>query len=295
MGAAVLAPAVLSTSAANADGYAYWSYWHNKGGGFTYSGCGPYYPYGECVPKDGTIEGWRFVSTSSADESRALAPRYSGTFDQICGSTAAVAGKKRVAFAVDFGTLPNAPAAVRVACAVGDPNDNGGVMLQRVFPVETGKDSFVCRIDSYPKTCGDGSGSAGAVTPTPTPTKTAASGGSSTTAPTSKPAATSGATSGSTAAPGSTSASNSSGASGTASPTHPSASPGASAAAATPASTENPLGHAPTAANFEPPVAVGAGTKKSGSGSPVGTIVGIAVIAIGAAGGLITARRRRAT
>src|ERR1700712_3494239 len=112
----VLAPTALLSAPAHASTYAYWSYWHDTGSGWKYSGCGAYYSQGDCVPATGTIEGWRFTISS---EGGAKAPRYSGGFAQVCGSAVPADGTKRVAIVVDYGTQPDAPNQIQAKCSVG--------------------------------------------------------------------------------------------------------------------------------------------------------------------------------
>ena len=261
-------PCVLSPSPALAGTYAYWSYWHDTGSGWKYSGCGAYYPQGDCVPADGTIEGWRFTVSS---EGAALPPRYSAGFDAACGSTAAQQGSKRVAVVVDFGTQSDAPrSSVEAGCATGSPSDNGGVILAKLHSV-TSSESFVCRIDSYPKTgCGD------YVANTPASAKPTAG---SKPAPSAKPIPAT------TATPPDAGTSQTTVATTPGSP--PSAAPGSTAE---PSDLPSPV---TDASEPKAPIVFANTPAKTSHGSPIATLVGLGVIAAGAASAVVVARRRR--
>ncbi|RSS56401.1 hypothetical protein EF918_34145, partial [Streptomyces sp. WAC06614] len=97
--------ALVAAAPALAAGYRYWSFW--EGGGaqeWTYANQGP----SQLRPQDGTVLGFRFaVSQDAAAE--AARPRAAADFAAICGTTAPVEGRKRVALVVDFGVPADAP------------------------------------------------------------------------------------------------------------------------------------------------------------------------------------------
>lgn len=273
--ATALSPLALSTSPAHAGTYAYWSYWHDTGAGWKYSGCGAYYPQGDCVPADGTIEGWRFTVSS---EGGAQPPRYSQGFDAACASTPVMQGKKRVAIVVDFGTQRDASDRPLLArCATGGASDNGGVMLQSKYAV-TSSEGFVCTIESYPKSgCGEYvSGSSSSASPTTRPTVASSHTPTATPRPgTSNTAAVSGEViNPATSATGSASTSAS-----------PLASPQGGVPVSVPSSSPSE--------DAGPSVAFGGSSAPSSHGSPLGTIIGIVVVGMGAGAAVVTARRRR--
>lgn len=263
-----LAPCLVTPGPASAGSYAYWSYWHDTGAGWKYSGCGAYYSQGDCVPADGTLDGWRFTVSS---EGGATPPRYSAGFAKACESTAPKSGTKRVAIIVDYGTqadASNRPIAAR--CATGGPQDNGGALLEQQFRI-TASQGFICSIESYPKSgCGDYI----ADNPSPRPTKTARP------APAPPPASPAAQVTTAPVTPGVSVA--------PATPP-PTASTVASAA---PRTTEVPTPDA-SASEQAAPIVFGGAPSKSSHGSPVGSLLGIAVIAAGASAAVVFARRRR--
>jgi hypothetical protein len=86
---AVVAAVVLPAGAASAAAYRYWGFFQLQGSTWAFATKGP----DQVTPPDGSVEGWRFAV---AGESDSRTPRASATFDQLCGSTAAESGKKRV-------------------------------------------------------------------------------------------------------------------------------------------------------------------------------------------------------
>lgn len=270
--ACAVAPCVLAPTSASAGTYAYWSYWHETGSGWKYSGCGAYYSQGDCVPADGTIEGWRFTVSS---EGSALPPRYSSGFAAACGSTPARDGTKRVAVIVDYGTQSDAPqTSVAAGCARGAPQDNGGAILAKLHSVAS-SESFVCRIDSYPKTgCGD---YVGASSPTPKPVMSSA--------PPVPPSRSTNTTTTTSPDPASTPAP-------TPISTRGTAVPSTSPSTADPSDLPNPVANP---SESSAPVVFANSPAKRAHSSPIATLVGIAVIAAGAASAVAISRRRRST
>ena len=59
------------------------------------------------IPADGAVSGWRFEIAGESGAARP--PRIAPDFAAICGSTAAVAGSKRVALVIDYGVPADAP------------------------------------------------------------------------------------------------------------------------------------------------------------------------------------------
>ncbi len=168
--AAIAATALLFTStAASADDaspsasdsssaatYVYWSYWSgNTNGEWTFGQKGA----GDITPADGTVEGWAY--SGGSDGSISQPPRIAADFDQICGNTDPVDGKKRVAVVVDFGTTAVAPAGATPPvpaydCVTADPNANGVQVLADAQPVRSTPAGQVCGINNYPASgCGE--------------------------------------------------------------------------------------------------------------------------------------------
>jgi LPXTG-motif cell wall-anchored protein len=88
-------------------------------------------------------------------------PRLSSSFQQICGSTEPVEGKKRVGLVIDFGTAADAPAGQTppngpvARCVVAPTTANGYEILASVtsLRVEAG---MICGLAGYPTSgCGE--------------------------------------------------------------------------------------------------------------------------------------------
>src|SRR5680860_1125683 len=106
-GVAIAAPA-------QAAAYRYWGYFQLTNGAWAFAPTGS----AQTVPKDGSIEGWRFAV---GDESSTRAPRATPTFDDLCASTTAAAGTKRIGLVIDYGRPADSadgtqPPAVRATC-----------------------------------------------------------------------------------------------------------------------------------------------------------------------------------
>ena len=91
-------------NAASDTGYRYWGYNQAKPGESTWTTAmtGPTVDIA-----DGSVEGWAF--TFAGEVINTGAPKVAPDFEKICGSTAAVAGKKRIALVVEFGPKVIAP------------------------------------------------------------------------------------------------------------------------------------------------------------------------------------------
>ncbi|MDT7844692.1 SCO2322 family protein [Streptomyces justiciae] len=146
----------LSTQAAHATGYRYWSFWDRTGTAWTYATQGP----ATAVPSDGDVQGFRFaVSEDSADATK---PRGTASFAKICANTPAASGKKRVALIIDFGTRTDAPSgetppALRTRCALVPKNATTAEALASVAkPLRYDTNALLCAIAGYPETgCGE--------------------------------------------------------------------------------------------------------------------------------------------
>ena len=142
----------LTLAPAHAAAYRYWGFYQLTGGTWAYAQKGP----DQTVPKDGAVDGWRFAV---ADESSTRYPRAVLTFDQVCGSTPAEAGKKRVGLVVDFGRPADAadgatPPAPKALCAVVATDATSAAVLAKAGDVRTEK-GLVCGVAGYPTSdCG---------------------------------------------------------------------------------------------------------------------------------------------
>ena len=145
---ACLGPVSPATAA---SGYRYWGYYHADAGAseWTLAKTGP----SEYVPKDGSVEGWRFAISVGI---KGREPRVTPGFADICAGTPAEDGKKRVAVVVDYGLADEAPDGdtppePRGDCAVVPKDASGTQVLQAVADLREEK-GLVCGIDGYPAT-----------------------------------------------------------------------------------------------------------------------------------------------
>ncbi|WP_442815041.1 SCO2322 family protein [Streptomyces sp. NBC_01298] len=154
-----LAMTVLAASPALASTYRYWSFWDGAGGTWAYATQGP----SSLRPADGSVQGFHFVVSKDAAD-QAAPPRADADFAAICSATAPVAGKKRIALVVDFGTPAEAQAgetppqdAPRTACAQVGPDATTAEALAEVAkPLRYNSAALLCAISGYPKQgCGE--------------------------------------------------------------------------------------------------------------------------------------------
>ncbi|MFD9562426.1 SCO2322 family protein [Streptomyces sp. NPDC059994] len=141
---------------AEASGYRYWSFWDRQGTAWTYATQGP----ATAHPSDGDVQGFRFAV--SADSKDAATPRSAPTFAQVCASTPAKPGRKRVALALDFGTPQDAPGgetppAARTACAqVPEDATTADALAAVAKPLRYNSAALLCAIAGYPHAgCGE--------------------------------------------------------------------------------------------------------------------------------------------
>jgi hypothetical protein len=145
-------PATTTTESQSAEVPVYWSYWtatNNNPWESAQVGAG------SLTPADGTIEGWAY--SDGAGPPVAQPPRTAANFDEVCGNTEPVEGKKRVAVVVDYGTTAIAPSGETppgqgYECAQVDPNANGLQVLTQTLPARTTPEGMVCGISGYPAT-----------------------------------------------------------------------------------------------------------------------------------------------
>jgi hypothetical protein len=134
-----------------ASGYRYWGYYHADSGAgeWTLAKTGP----SEYVPKDGSVEGWRFAISVGT---KGREPRVAPGFADICAGTTAEKGEKRVAVVLDYGLADESPDGdtppkPRGDCAVVADDASGTQVLQAVADVREEK-GLTCGIDGYPST-----------------------------------------------------------------------------------------------------------------------------------------------
>ena len=147
---AALFTALAPAGAAHAAAYRYWGYFQLSGSSWKYSSVGS----NQYTPKDGAVDGWRFSVSETGRP-----PRATPTFQDVCGATPAVAGKKRVGVVIDYGRPADAatgtPPAPTARCAVVDPKASGTEVLSAVASPRVEKE-MVCGINGWPATgCSD--------------------------------------------------------------------------------------------------------------------------------------------
>lgn len=152
--ATVLVALTLPAPQAQATSYRYWTYWLGGSGDWTFSAQGA-----ARRPPDGSVEGWRFAISQSAGSSDT--PRVASTFNEICGSTPAVDGKKRVGLVLDFGVSADAPPGMTppdgpiARCLVVPTTATGYDVMVAATSIRT-DGGLVCGIAGYPRTgCGE--------------------------------------------------------------------------------------------------------------------------------------------
>jgi hypothetical protein len=141
----------LAANPASATAYRYWTYWTGAGSTWTFSQVGP----ASTVPKDGTVQGWRFaLSTGVRGETEEPRISPAAAFDQFCSGTAARAGSKRVAVIFDFGDPSDAPPGqapppARGVCVQAPSDAVGSTILREAADVRV-EGGLVCAIGGYP-------------------------------------------------------------------------------------------------------------------------------------------------
>lgn len=151
---AFLSLALVPAQAQAADYFRYWAFFDVEDGAYVASPVG----IGESVPDDGAIQGYRWAAP--ADFNKPNLPRVDlaeVTFEDVCGSTEAVDGEKRVAVIIDYGVeedagdqeLPEPEA----ACAQVPTDATALQTLQDVAEARTETGSFgpmLCGINGFP-------------------------------------------------------------------------------------------------------------------------------------------------
>ncbi|AWZ06775.1 MULTISPECIES: SCO2322 family protein [unclassified Streptomyces] len=150
---------LLAASPALASTYRYWSFWDGAGGTWAYATQGP----SSARPADGSVQGFHYVVSKDAAD-QAAPPRADADFAAVCAGTAPVAGKKRIALVIDFGTAAEAQAgdtppqdAPRTACAQVGPDATAAEALAEVAkPLRYNSAALLCAVSGYPKQgCGE--------------------------------------------------------------------------------------------------------------------------------------------
>jgi hypothetical protein len=137
--------------AASDTGYRYWGYYQAKPGESTWTTAmtGP-----TVNIADGSVEGWAF--TFAGEVINTGAPKAAPDFEKICGGTAAVAGKKRIALVVEFGPKVIAPKGERAPkaftkCVVLPMKATGFDVLAKATKIRSNASGMICSIAAFPK------------------------------------------------------------------------------------------------------------------------------------------------
>lgn len=152
--------AVLLTSpAASAAQFRYWTYWWGTGAGWRYASLGP--SYDSAHLSDQAVLGWRFGVTGP-NGGGADPPRQAGSYSALGCSSNPKSGTVRVALVVDFGTAADVPPgdtrplanAVDVQCVQVPVGSNGAQVLAAagIAVRWRASDGLVCGLDGYPST-----------------------------------------------------------------------------------------------------------------------------------------------
>jgi hypothetical protein len=142
----------LTVAPAHAAAYRFWGFYQLENGTWVFAQKGP----DQTVPADGSVEGWRYAV---GDESSSRFPRATLTFAQVCGSTSAQAGSKRVAVVVDFGRPADSengstPPEAKAVCAVVPDKGTSTDVLKAAGALRVEK-GLICSVADYPATgCG---------------------------------------------------------------------------------------------------------------------------------------------
>jgi hypothetical protein len=144
--------AVLTVAPAHAAAYRFWGFYQLTDGAWSFAQKGA----DQTVPKDGSVDGWRFAV---ADLNDSRFPRATPTFDELCASTPAQDGKKRVGLLVDFGRPADSadgstPPEPKALCAVVASEATSTDVLKAAGDLRVEK-ALVCGVGGYPATdCG---------------------------------------------------------------------------------------------------------------------------------------------
>lgn len=153
--AALISSTLTPSAEAASKGYRYWGYYQAAAKSTLWKAAmtGPTVDIA-----DGAVEGWVF--TFSSNDLPSTPPTVKANFSKICGSTKAVAGKKRIGLVVDFGGPLIAPKGEKagktiVRCVVTDLDSQGIDVLGQALKVRSGDSGLICALNGYPaKECG---------------------------------------------------------------------------------------------------------------------------------------------
>ena len=142
----------LSVGPAHAAAYRFWGFYQLTDGQWAFAQKGS----DQIVPKDGSVDGWRYAV---ADVNDVRFPRATPSFEQICASTPAETGQKRVGLVIDFGRAADSadgttPPEPKALCAVAAPDATSTDVLAAAGELRV-ENGLVCAVAGYPATeCG---------------------------------------------------------------------------------------------------------------------------------------------
>lgn len=147
----LIAASLTPANAATEKGWRYWGYFQAAPGAnsWNYALTGP----AGSLPKDGATEGWKYSFSSNTVDTGS--PTLKPNFKALCAGTPSQNGMIRVAVVVEFGLRAIAPKGENVQptirkCVSVKSGTNGLEILNKVVPVRTSADGFVCGLNNYP-------------------------------------------------------------------------------------------------------------------------------------------------
>ena len=147
----LITASLTPANAATEKGWRYWGYFQAAPGAnsWNYALTGP----AGSIPKDGATEGWKYSFSSNTVDTGS--PTLKPNFKALCAGTPAQSGMIRVAVVVEFGLRAIAPKGETVQptirkCVSVKSGTNGLEILNKVVPVRTSADGFVCGLNNYP-------------------------------------------------------------------------------------------------------------------------------------------------
>ena len=147
----LITASLTPANAATEKGWRYWGYFQAAPGAnsWNYALTGP----AGSLPKDGATEGWKYSFSSNTVDTGS--PTLKPNFKALCAGTPSQNGMIRVAVVVEFGLRAIAPKGENVQptirkCVSVKSGTNGLEILNKVVPVRTSADGFVCGLNNYP-------------------------------------------------------------------------------------------------------------------------------------------------
>jgi len=149
---ATVATATLAAPAQAEEGFQYWNYFHLENDAWAFSQVGT----ADFKPEDGTVEGFRFGTSTASQGIEPRADLAEVNFDTVCAGTEAAEGEKRVAVVIDYGTDEGngTPPEPRADCATVPTDATTNQVLEDIAEVRV-EGGMMCALDGYPASgCG---------------------------------------------------------------------------------------------------------------------------------------------